>query len=254
MGVMPDLLATRCLPLLARPRRLTAAVLGIGWRSVWGEDAGLTDVRATADGVACNVDGVACEVVAERASDSGLELRTAAAGSWLWPKAAADMTSCPMSAVVRAQHEPQPAGAVLAHAALGRLVAAVLPALASPGVFVEAAGMLVRADIWTGLCQQSPLPFLLWVHLDCLPEPAGTTTLATTGLGAFGLPELEVGGSSRECGPLREWGAELVAWYVLDQPALKDGDTVGLTGDRLLVRRAPSVLGRPEPVLRLVQL
>lgn len=240
----------RCHPLLRTARDVAPALLLLGWQSVWGVDDGLTELAASTAGLTCTVDGVACGLATVPGPLPGQQVLAAADASWLWPEGGLDAASCAAHAIVWAAHAAEPARA---HAALSRLVAAALPVLGSPGVHVPAAGMLVRSDLWTGLTQQSPLPLLLWVQLDCRPEPTGTSALTTTGLASFGLPEVEVAGSSRTSADLRSWAAEMVGWLVSQQPDLHDGDTLGISADeRLLVRFARSVLNRPDPVLRLV--
>lgn len=251
---MPTPGTVTCHPLLRAPRTLTPALLLLGWRSVWGVDAGVADVQASTAGLTCTVDGVRCGLATVPAALPRQDLLRVADTSWLWPDGGGDATACAAHAVLWAAHPPGEREVARAHSALGRLVAAALPVLDAPGVHVPVADMLVRSDLWTGLTQQSPLPLLLWVQLACLPEPTGTTALVTTGLAAFGLPEVELAGSSRSTESLRSWAVELLGWLVTQQPDLRDGDTVGISaGDQVRVRFARSVLDRAEPVLRLVE-
>lgn len=252
MACMSAPLTVLCRPLLRAPRDVAAPVLRLGWRSVWGADDGLTDVDPSSTGLTCTVDGVPCGLSTLPTAMPRQEL--ASTDSALWPGAGDQAASCPAHAVVWAEHLPDGREAARAHTALSRLVAATLPVLDSPGVHVPSAQLLVRSDLWTGLTKQSSPPLLLWVRLACRPEHPGTTGLATSGLAGFGLPEVEVAGSSRSAEELRSWVAELLSWLVTEQPDLHDGDTLAIAaGENVLVRFARSVLDRPEPVLRLVE-
>lgn len=251
---IPAPLTVACHPLVRAPRDVAPSLLLVGWRSVWGADDGLDDLQVSTAGLTCTVDGVPCGLATVAAPLPRQDVLRAADASWLWPGVGADATSCTAHAVVWAAYPADERQAMRAHTALSRLVAAALPVLDATGVHVPAAGMLVRSDLWTGLTQQSPLPLLLWVQLACVPEPTGTTGLLTTGLPAFGLPDVEVAGSHRTPEDLRSWAAELLGWLLTEQPDLHDGDTLGIApGEQVLVRYARSVLDRPEPVLRLVE-
>lgn len=134
-----------------------------------------------------------------------------------------------------------------------RAAAAIVHASNALGVYIGSAGSVVRADVFVGMAQEMEIPVALWVDLRCVAAPDGGTSLFTVGLSQFGLLEIEIPESARNCGDLRLWTMSLASWLIEAQPTINPGETVGLSAEeKILVEHAPSMIGREGPVMRLI--
>jgi hypothetical protein len=103
-----------------------------------------------------------------------------------------------------------------------RLMAASCHAARGLGVLWVGSGLVHAPEVLLRAAHamsRDRLPLHLWVGFHERADPNGTPTLATSGLSAFGLPELEVVGSRRSPREVRERVFDL-AYELLDRRSL----------------------------------
>jgi hypothetical protein len=111
-----------------------------------------------------------------------------------------------------------------------------------PGMFCEQAER-AAAD--------NPVP-QLWIDLRCWPEGRGFR-FATTGMYAFGIPEVEVDHATWPPGELYDFCANVVAYILRRGSAIPDGESIGRSAtEKIKIRHAPSMWERDGPVMKLV--
>lgn len=224
------------------------------WRETWPAAPPLTGVAGSdgpAGALTFELAGLTGGIGMMPGTIPGGELDGPAATAWLWPDAPSDIGRVQAHAVV---FVAGPGPAIEIHRALTRVVGAVLRATGGLGVYWGAATRVMRADIFLELAQDHEpdgVPVILWVDFRPFLD-GGRPSLFTTGLAAFGLLEIEVASSSLPPDDLWQMASNIATYLIENGPVIKDGDTVG--GDehqRILARHAPSMVGRPGPVLRL---
>ncbi|MBX9625958.1 MAG: DUF4261 domain-containing protein [Gemmataceae bacterium] len=92
----------------------------------------------------------------------------------------------------------------------------------------------------------------LWVDHRLWSEDGKTARFATTGLRAFGLPEVEVDRSSWEPGELHDFCSSIVGYVLGRGAAIPDGDTIGRSAaEKVKVVYARSMWEREGEVMKL---
>jgi hypothetical protein len=143
------------------------------------------------------------------------------------------------------------AGSILQrHAVLTHLVASVAQHSAATGVYWgggrmvhEAAAFCTAAE---GLNASTLAPFL-WIDFRVMLNEDRTCDLATTGLAAFGLMELECERCPWPASELYEFSLDLSNYILTRGESIADAETVGRTGEeRIPVHHRPSRWSRPE--------
>jgi hypothetical protein len=142
-----------------------------------------------------------------------------------------------------------------------RLTLTAVTALAAkqPGVMAVYwgdASLVIFPPLFVGMAEeintpQSP-PLYLWVDLRASRNEDGTTSLFTTGLAALGHMEIEIPRIEMEIGELREWLRDIVCYLLENGPVLRDGQTIGISGEeQIRIRHCPSIFGHAGQVIRL---
>jgi hypothetical protein len=169
------------------------------------------------------------------------DLEGPVAVAWHWPEAADVVPAHRAHVIVHAGSTTL--DALDLRLLLTKLAASALSVSEGIGVYVGDA-MLVRsaADYLSDAAQASRdnLPILSWVGFNPVREDERFSAY-TTGLTAFGLPELEVRRSAMTPPELFGTLADLANYELSTGKVLRDGDTFGASEtDRIRVRYRPS--------------
>ena len=169
------------------------------------------------------------------------DLEGPVAVAWHWPEAAQVVPAHRAHVIVHAGSTTL--GALDLRLLVTKLAASVLSVSGGVGVDVGDA-MLVRsaADYLSDAAEatRDNLPILSWVGFNPVGED-GRLSAYTTGLTAFGLPELEVRESALTPPELFGTLADLANYELSTGKVLRDGDTFGASEtDRTRVRYRPS--------------
>lgn len=180
------------------------------------------------------------------------DLEGPAAAAWHWPTAAADVGAHESHVIVFASSTKLDQVDVrLLHSKLVASVAALTNAL---GVYVGNA-LLVRAAAdyvaEARAASREALPTMLWIGFNPVSDGDGFSAY-TTGLTAFGLPELEVRGSMRPPAEVFGTMADAATYELQTGRVLRDGDTFGHSvTERVPVRHTRSAFLPDTTVARL---
>ncbi|MFZ5816692.1 MAG: DUF4261 domain-containing protein [Bacillota bacterium] len=140
------------------------------------------------------------------------------------------------------------------HLAMTHLIAALVEAVGALAVYWGAGSVVQPAELfcrWAAEASPNDLPLFLWVDFRLFAHE-GHPFLATTGLTALGVMEIE--GGSRRLKPSELLGRvyDLAHYACLEGPVLNDGDSIGADEqERIRIRHADSVWERPGPVIRV---
>lgn len=140
------------------------------------------------------------------------------------------------------------------HLLLTDFIAAIVEAVEAPAVYWGAGGVVQPAHLfcqWAAGAGPDDLPLFLWADFRLFPHE-GAPFVATSGLAAFRVMEIE--GGSRRLKPMELVGKVFdIAHYTCTRgPVLNDGDTIGESDqERIRIRHAKSVWDRPGPVIRI---
>jgi hypothetical protein len=154
------------------------------------------------------------------------------ARSWMWPEASEAIKASAGHLVVTCRAEEPVSGAI----ALTKVVAAALDGVPGIGVHFGDAGTVNSADQFFSIgrgVKPGALPLYLWLGIHAFKEDDGTSTVYTTGMGAFGLPEFQAVRSSLDLQTVADTLYSVVH-HRLDGAAIADGDSIDL-GDGLSV-------------------
>jgi hypothetical protein len=237
------------MPLLREPRTIDAVFVVDACRRLFpGSVVGHADGD---DPISIELDGCTVHVAGMPVPIPGDEVTHAGEGSVLWPSANDELAGYGAHAVVfvggGADHR---ASCLVAQ----RAVAAVLDATDAIGVYVGDAGLVIRSDLWIDRARDDPgelfAPF--WFDTRVGPNTSGTVDAYTVGLAPFGVPELEVVGSTLPPGEVWELVGDIGLYLIDNGDVIADGHTVGTTAEQKIVARAvPSSFGLEGTVLRL---
>lgn len=180
------------------------------------------------------------------------------AAGWYWPAAAAALGAHQAHAVVAAQR-PGGLDAIELDLFLTQATAAVAAASGegAVGVYWGAGGVVHAPETFVWWAQQASreqLPLYLWLAFLARRWGDGGDVIATRGLAAYGLMEVEVVARPGADPEMLMERAFTAAHYLLEHgPVLRDGDTFGLSAaERIRVRHVPSVDDATRTVYRLM--
>ncbi len=157
--------------------------------------------------------------------------------AWHWPEAAATFEPHRSQLTVIVEGEKD----LVLHQSLflTRLVAELAQSFSAVGIYWDNAPMVHPPDAFCEAAQKmslSHLPLRLWVDFRLIPEESGGNSLATFGLSALGLKEIEVVGCRRDPPEILRWAYNL-AHYLLEGGTVEDDQTIGIDEEeRILVR------------------
>jgi hypothetical protein len=93
----------------------------------------------------------------------------------------------------------------------------------------------------------------LWIDHRLWGDEDRRVSFATTGLSAFGLPEIEADGARWGPGELLKFCVNLVTYVIKRGAPIPDGDTIGRSAtEKIKVRHAPSMWQREGLVMKLM--
>jgi Domain of unknown function (DUF4261) len=236
--------------LLESPRPLTPETLQSTWTSTWPAHAAPKDFTSTGDTMTMSLGRDWAGVTSIPVPVPNHELDRPAATSWLWPNATDAIAKVGSHVIAFTSHRD----VVDAHLALTRLVVAVAKATDAMGVYWGAAGHVVRADVFESFAREfagQALPLLLWIDFRGFAD-GSTAHLATVGMTAFALMEIEIFRSAKPIAELRDFAVNIASYLIANGPVIADGNTVGGTAEeRVVVRHTSSILDRAGLVYRL---
>ena len=161
--------------------------------------------------------------------------------AWHWPEASAAVEAHRSHVIVHVGSTTL--GAVDVRLLLTKVAASVLAVGQGVGVYVGDAMLVRSAADYRGDAEQASredLPILSWIGFNPVQED-GALSAYTSGLTAFGLPELAVRRSARPAAELFGTLADVANYQLSSGRVLRDGDTFGASEfDRTRVRYGPS--------------
>jgi hypothetical protein len=157
--------------------------------------------------------------------------------AWHWPDAPKSVAAHSGHVIVHAASTTL--DAIELRLLLTKLAASVLTVGHGSGAYIGDAMLVRSAQDYLGDAHQASrenLPLFSWIGFNPVNEN-GALSAYTTGLTAFGLPELEVRGSALPAAELFGSLADIVNYELSSGQTLKDGDTFGASeSDRKRVR------------------
>lgn len=175
------------------------------------------------------------------------QLAGPASRAWYWPEAAEHLSGHQAHLIVALVNEGS--DRIAKSMQLTRFVAALLPSSEAVGVqwggsravhqsgpFCETASQMARDD----------MPLHLWLDFQVESNDSGGLQLYTTGMEAFGKPEIEVAHFLGAPQDLMNHAYNL-AHYVLEKDAvIKDGEAIGLPGEIQVTAKETTTLLQGE--------
>jgi hypothetical protein len=150
--------------------------------------------------------------------------------AWYWPEAAASLR--PHAAQLSLTAENASGDAIDMMLALTRVTAAVADVAQALGIYLRGARQVHKVEDFVSEAQtatREQLPLYLWVRFSISEESDATLTLATSGMVAFELMEVEFPHCSLDAQTLMD-RAFNIAHYLLERgPVLAHGHTIGIS-------------------------
>jgi hypothetical protein len=141
------------------------------------------------------------------------------------------------------------------HIWLTKFVAAVMELSDAAGVYWGAGTVVHNPKLFCDLAEvASPDDYMpqLWIDMRLWGDEERRVYFATTGLSAFGLPEIEVEGVKWDPRELSEFCENIIRYVIGRGEPIPDGDTIGRSAkEKIKIRHAPSMWERDGPVMRL---
>jgi len=221
------------------------------WRRLWPGDSVPTQFEGDSDALTAGLGSATLAAGSMPGPIPETELAGPAQTSWLWPGAQSKVRNHKGHIVlwVSGAGGPIDNSRMLTHFA-----SSVIEATGAMGVYWGSASQLIKSEVFVALARQydRSVPVMLWADFRCRRDPDGTFSLFTVGLGEFGLMEMEVEGSLRPPGQLREFVWNLAIYQLQSKTLIRDGDTVGGSElQKFLIREARSFTGRDSNVFRI---
>jgi hypothetical protein len=180
------------------------------------------------------------------------DLEGPCATNWMWPEATEKMRDHRAQLLVTLFGSPL--GRVDGAVTLTKVVAAMVEAHETAGVYWGDGTLVIKPDVFVELAQTATTedpPIPIWVEHRIQRSPDGSLNVITTGLAPFGCMEIEVLNSKRTLEDLLDMVAG-ISHLQLRGDIFKDGDTVGFDAvTKVKTSHHKSVWDRPEKVLRL---
>ncbi|BAD40319.1 MAG: hypothetical protein A6D92_06950 [Symbiobacterium thermophilum] len=253
MGDQSSLLLASLLlrePVMPDPAAVSArlaARCGGRYTVSWDEAEGEGDIT-----LSCSVSGHTVVLGLMRAPVPAADLEAACARNPFWPEAAEvcrQHRAHLMVTLMKGWGDP-----IRRHLVLTDFVAALSEAVGGLAVLWGPVGVLQSAEYFREQAAEASadhLPLFLWVEF-ALVRHDGVPFVATYGLDAFGVMEVEGGSSRMKPIQLLERVFDVAHYLCLEGPVLNDGDTIGGSErERIPVRHTDSILDRPGPVIRI---
>ena len=140
------------------------------------------------------------------------------------------------------------------HLWLTKFVAAVMELSDAAGVYWGAGTVVHNPKLFCDLAEVAePDDYMpqLWIDMRIWSERR-RAYFATTGLSAFGLPEIEVEGAKLNPRELMEFCENVIRYVIGRGEPIPDGDTLGRSAaEKIRVRHLPSMWERDGPVMKL---
>jgi hypothetical protein len=171
-----------------------------------------------------------------------------------WPEAEEEMRKHTNHFIVSLMGGPD--GPLDRHIWLTKFVAAVMELSDAAGVYWGSGTVVHKPELFCELAAvASPDDYTpqLWIDMRIWGDKDRRVFFATTGLSAFGLPEIEVDGARWNPGELMEFCGNIITYVINRGEPLPDGDTIGRSDtEKIQIRHAPSMWEREGTVMKLV--
>jgi hypothetical protein len=238
---------------LEEPSLLAPAALLANLKAVPGLAVDLNSVQTKEDNFVFGLgkDTAAVALVPTPIPWSNLEGPCATA--WWWPEAAERMRG--HTSHILAALAGDTGNAIQRHIALTHLTAIAAAHTQPAGIYWTAGRVVHDPDVFIEQVQElsaDDLPLHLWVDFRLEDNDDGTHRLFTTGMTAFGKPEIEIPGSRKQRNEIYDF-AYTVADYVITNPAnIESGHTFGRSPEeKVQASYQPSMWDKSMTVLRL---
>ena len=175
------------------------------------------------------------------------------ATAWWWPQAAEAMRGHSAHALVALAGET--GNPLQRHITLTHLVAAVLSHTDAVGVYWGGGAVVHSPEAFLEQAQDfSPenLPIPLWIDFRVEPNDDGSHRLYTTGMNAFGKPEIEILHSAQQAAEIFNFASSIAEYVITRNPNIEAGHTVGRSPtEKIPATYGPSMWDDTLTVLRL---
>jgi len=222
----------------------------------WRDTPEITDIAEQNDTITFQVGGHFASIALEPTPIPWSQLEGPCAAAWHWSKAVETLRKHAAHCIVYLQMpevtSPEAPAACLL---LTRLTAAVTATSRALGVYWESGKLVIHPQMFlehSRKMTREELPLYLWIDFHCELLSDGSYNAATTGLGAFGYPELEVMNSFLSPDKIRGILFN-IAHYIIDHGiTFPDGGAIPMSsGEKIFAHLTQSVINGKRPVVQL---
>ena len=182
------------------------------------------------------------------------DVKAACQAAWWWPDAAEKFAH--HSAYLLVTLAPSAEDAVDRHLRLTRVVAAVVSQCEAVGVFWPNGQIVHEAQSFKQQALEMSRESLqpgLWIDMHIAPADDEGWCFYTTGLFAFGRPEIEIERTGRTPEEIYEMCAEVVGYLLASGDEVSDGGVIARSDDeQIAVHYGPSMFDDEAEVMQLV--
>lgn len=220
----------------------------------WTDLPSMMDIRTVGGATTARIPGGVAAVAHIAAPIPPDDLTGPAAVAWHWPTAAADLAMHRSHLIVHAESSSLDMIDVrLFHT---KLAAAAVAMVDGIGIYVGDSMLVRSAEDYIAearTADRAQVPVALWVGFHPVNDD-GFVSAYTTGLNAFGLPELEALRTSRAPAEVLGMMADVAAYQLQSGAALAEGETFGYNEvERIPVEYATSEF-LPDATVALLKL
>jgi hypothetical protein len=181
------------------------------------------------------------------------ELELPCQSAWWWEQATESLRK--HSAHLLVSLAPSGEDPVDRHLRLSRVMAAILAHGQAAGVFWPAAGVVHPPEAFreqAAELSRDNLNPMLWIDMQIVPGDENTWSFYTTGLAAFGRPEIEIPSTQHAPSEIYELCGEVIAYLLASGEEIADGGVISRSDDEQIeVRYGPSMFDDESEVMQL---
>jgi hypothetical protein len=223
-------------------------------RTHWPDVPSIANVEAADAATTARIPGGAAALMHVSAPVSIDHVTVPATLAWHWPTAAAELERHRSHVIVHTSSGTLDALDI--HLLHSKLVASLAALTNAIGVFVGEAMLVRSAKAYIDEAREgsrSAAPIMLWVGFNPVRDERALSAY-TTGLEVFGLPELEVRGTTRSERLMIGMMADAASYQLQTGHTLRDGETFGYANnERIGVRHTRSQF-LPDTMVALLAL
>jgi uncharacterized protein DUF4261 len=184
---------------------------------------------------------------------AGEELDDACQAAWWWEDAAEKLRE--HAAHLLISLAPSSEDAIDRHLRLTRVVAAILSQCDAVGVYWPNGRVVHQPQAFqeqAGEVSRDALNPMLWIDMRIVPGDDELWSLYTTGLAAFGRPEIEIPSTQHAPSEIYELCGEVIAYLLASGEEISNGGVISRSDDEQIeVRYGPSMFDEDAEVMQL---